>query len=566
MTNKKATADADRLKFDQLLLQLHEPVRPTEMLVVSDLGSEDRMSSLARYCALVPTASVSECLADSSWDLHIGGGLPTAISTFKEGRQETYYSRFGTENGIEPLVIDRNFHGARPDYVELNEEFRLFHNLWEDKSRGVFYRIADDGSEEIVVTIAGSRVEVRWRELREFLAVKEMHLALYFDAFEYSESTLTELGFDSPSSDEIKGPLSSFDLHIGPWNHFTDDNRKTMARLLGKRFLEPMDRSRVPFLGYREQPDFPEFVLSVDEDDNPIKFSCNPDLLANYFGANPNAPHYLTPVQFTKDVLEKYRHEPTKYQVSDSLLACHGLWSVRIDNHHDDRVMVFLGDLGRDLPASEWPHWLGKNKPRTHGLSEVYFRRSILGEFADSDHPEHRFKQEYRCLCETSFNKLGWEIYLPLDSNDRHYLDSIRVPANDEQKVFDDLILALTKVLVDSLNENQLKRNLPAGLEGTTGSISRLASILRTLDVDQAVVEGNVQMLRDLQKLRSTGSAHRKGTEYRKLAKTLGLESGDLSDYFRALLVRAAEFLTFLGKTIESGKFPSQQPSTDASE
>ncbi len=558
MTSMKATTETERLKFEHLLPQILRPFKPSEMLVVSERGPIDGMSTLARFCGLVPTVAVSECLNDWSWDLRVGDGSPTAISTFSEGSHETFYSRFGTENGMEPLVIDRSFHGAREGYVEINEEFRLFHNLWEDKRRGVFYRLSDDGSEEIAATIVGSKVEIRWRELREFLAVKDMHLALYFDAFEYSTSSLAELGLNSPYSDDIKEALSSFHLHVGTWDPFAGDNRKTIARLLGKRFLEPMDRSRVPFLGYREQPDFPEFVLSVDEDDNPIKFSCNPDLLANNFGANPNAPHYLAPVQFTKDVLEKYRHEPTKYQVSDSLLACHGLWSVRIDNHHDDRVMVFLGDLGRDLPASEWPHWLGKNKPRTHGLSEVYFRRSILGEFADSDHPEHRFKQEYRCLCETSFNKLGWEIYLPLDSNDRHYLDSIRVPANDEQKVFDDLILALTKVLVDSLNENQLKRNLPAGQEGTTGSISRLASILRTLDVDQAVVEGNVQMLRDLQKLRSTGSAHRKGTEYRKLAKTLGLESGDLSDYFRALLVRAADFLTFLGKTIESGKFPSQ--------
>jgi hypothetical protein len=28
------------------------------------------------------------------------------------------------------LVIERQFHGIRPNYNELSEEFRLFHNLY----------------------------------------------------------------------------------------------------------------------------------------------------------------------------------------------------------------------------------------------------------------------------------------------------------------------------------------------------------------------------------------------------------------------------------------------------
>jgi hypothetical protein len=35
---------------------------------------------------------------------------------------------------------------------------------------------------------------------------------------------------------------------------------------------------------------FPEFIIGEDEYGKPVMFTCDPDLLANYFGANPDAP------------------------------------------------------------------------------------------------------------------------------------------------------------------------------------------------------------------------------------------------------------------------------------
>ena len=36
----------------------------------------------------------------------------------------------------------------------------------------------------------------------------------------------------------------------------------------------------------------------IDENGKEIRHTCNPSCLSNYFGANPTAPHYLTPVYF----------------------------------------------------------------------------------------------------------------------------------------------------------------------------------------------------------------------------------------------------------------------------
>ena len=84
----------------------------------------------------------------------------------------------------------------------------------------------------------------------------------------------------------------------------------------------------------------------------------DPAKLSNYFGANPEAPHYLTPVFFKKEVLQRYLSHPDRYSVEDGYLRCQSLWGMAIDNHHKDYVSAYLGDLGRDLPEAEQNHWL----------------------------------------------------------------------------------------------------------------------------------------------------------------------------------------------------------------
>lgn len=62
------------------------------------------------------------------------------------------------------------------------------------------------------------------------------------------------------------------------------------------------------------------FIIGKSPDRENINFTCDPDKLANGFGANPDAPDYLTLVYFHRDVLGKYYLDPDKYIVQDSEL------------------------------------------------------------------------------------------------------------------------------------------------------------------------------------------------------------------------------------------------------
>lgn len=223
-----------------------------------------------------------------------------------------------------------------------------------------------------------------------------------------------------------------------------------------------------------------------------------------------------------------------------------------MDNFHDDRVVAWLGDLHRDLPYEEQLHWRSHNVPPSGGVSQTFFKQQILAEFADSDQTDHLFKEQYHTLSECCKKELGWQFLLPLAKNDAHFLETIRIPATDEQKEFDELILGLTKILVDSINEKKLIQLLPVSARREVkGSITRLETVFSLKGVTG--YDEHIKFLRNLQNLRSSSSAHRKGTNYLKIAAELQMDSQALRVVFNGILIKGTEFLKFLNDLISSG-------------
>jgi hypothetical protein len=135
------------------------------------------------------------------------------------------------------------------------------------------------------------------------------------------------------------------------------DGAKSNSILRGKLVL-PCPTDSVPDPFARKEEVYPEFIIRYDQKGKPFRHTCDQETLANYFGKNPDAPHYVTPVHFRREVLQKYYDNPQDFSVGDGVIQRLGFWHMRVDNDHPDRVIAFLGDLGRDLPESERHHWL----------------------------------------------------------------------------------------------------------------------------------------------------------------------------------------------------------------
>lgn len=218
-----------------------------------------------------------------------------------------------------------------------------------------------------------------------------------------------------------------------------------------------------------------------------------------------------------------------------------------MDNNHPKHIIVYLGDLGRDLSYQEQTYWKSFNIPPDGGISEVEFKRSFLAEFADPQQADLRFKAAYRHFCERWQKEQGWPLFKPLNEDDGHALAALRVPLTKDFSEFDAQLLYLTKLLVDSLNDAEIQKRV-TDLEPGARSIAKFEAFLKQSNVSG--YESHIKFLKNLYQLRSIGAGHRKGSDYRKKAAAFGIEEKELPEVFSDFLDNATMMLGFLEENL----------------
>lgn len=116
-----------------------------------------------------------------------------------------------------------------------------------------------------------------------------------------------------------------------------------------------------------------------------------------------------------------------------------------------------------------------------------------------------------------------WSLFLPLAFDDEHRFKTLHcLTQSNNPSDFEEQILSTTKILVDSLNEAELVKNIDennsnvqarlkelnaADKNAVKGGISKFELFLLSKGMD---LEESVSFLRNLQELRSSTTAHRK--------------------------------------------------------
>jgi hypothetical protein len=398
----------------------------------------------------------------------------------------------------------------------------LYYNLFEhiispDEKR--YYHIHESGDRELVASIEKSTARVQLRYLREYISARKCHFLIFFEGMRFSTKSLSEL--DIIKIDEnTYTPNHAYNHLIRNISDMPIRNDKTQSWLLGKCLIRPIKGFKPSMLGPMSEPDIYEsFIIGYDSDGKPKQFTSDEEKLANFFGKNPDAPNYLTPVYFSLDVLKKYYDDPSQYEVGDGSVGRKGFWSLRIDNSLSDYVIVFLGDLGK-LPHREQLYWKSHNILPQGGMSSTGYRRAFLGEWVDPEKPDLFFKARLTDFAKKWQNKYGWDLFLPLSEGDLHYLESLHIPTTaNNAKEFDEQLLAIVKITIDSLNEKKLEESCTSLKKGAK-SIDKLESFLKSKGYDLAEM---IQFLRNVQLLRSTTVAHRRSRS----------ENAKLNDYFK---------------------------------
>ena len=226
---------------------------------------------VAIVTVLIPENEARQFLSKEDWGIDPRMLRPGCT---KYGDGSVTYDRFGTNEGFEPLVIERDFHEIKPAAVEIQEEFRLFHNLYLDQKNRKFFKINKDGSEQEVVRLGVAQVSIRALEIRQFLAVKRMRLAVLFDIRRgYSESLEQ---FKAKAEYEA---VEGADFRYRRAVEKDASGKGCFVRMHGKKLILGFDVKDSGIWPFNEASDvraFPSFIVGADIRGKEVLLLCNP--------------------------------------------------------------------------------------------------------------------------------------------------------------------------------------------------------------------------------------------------------------------------------------------------
>lgn len=424
------------------------------------------------------------------------------------------YHRWGNDSRIEPLVYQQFFNNLVQTRYQVVEEFILLFNLYEDKQAGQFKSVDIQSDTAVVIKYSDEEISIRKHELRKFLALKKMTLFLQFEYFFFSQQSLAQHGFTRRDFMKVIEPRYQWVIDYQDGDDFAAIYWRSNARLLGKKAISGYAGYQEPdaFDSARGRREYVSFIVDVQENGQPKVHTSSLEELSDA----DRKRYTYSPVFFKSEVLEKYYKNPELYSVEDGVIIKKGSWTLEIDNDHAGHVAAYLTDLAK-LNFEEQCYWRSYNTIPVGGLSDVKFRRDFLVDPAvEPSASDLLFKKYFQELTEKFRARYGYDLFLPLRAGDLHFFKNIRRPLNEDSHEFDQIIICLSKSLNDSINIGELKKQFL----GVKFGINLLEQLLLR-DYGQS---WNIPAtLRAVQEFRSKGVAHRKGSDYQKLFKKLGV-------------------------------------------
>ena len=367
-------------------------------------------------------------------------------------------------------------------------------------------------------------IEIDTHHLKDYLAANNAYLIRYHDHRRWIRKDIREQIGETPLKYPIRDDTCIFELVL--YRPDSMDEYNSASTLLGKDVVFPYpkpDRRHISRIFGDNERKFEKFIIGRDEQGVINEVTCNRKELA--------PSRYLTKIFFSRPVLDKYIAD-SRYDVSERYVGCMNIWGIEISINEEDMVVVYLGDLGR-IPFEEQKHWKLYNKTPRGGMPEERIKRDFFNIVEEPEnYAIYVLRREFDSVQSKSSEKLGESLFKKLDEREVYLIEKLHLPTKQEWKEFDDQILALSKYTSDALNVKLLKKltGLSINKEGPNkGPVDLLERFLEQELVSSDIIEQIMEGFRVVQRLRSSGTAHRKDAEFDRILRKYDLS--ELSNY-----------------------------------
>lgn len=448
----------------------------------------------------------------------------------------------------EILIHEREYEDGDDNiYFDLLQDFIIFYNLKEyyrdEFNKSYKYYNINTAEWEDVAVISRNNVRIRYNFLFYYMSQKSKNLIIDFDYSRKTHFSLEELGIESKGNTNMKTENCIYTENI-------INESKVTGNLFGIFFIKFKDNFADP--KEKNKGKYEEFIIGIDECGNDRLFTCDKKEISKHDHENLEEDLYTKPIFFKKEVLRKYLENKEKYFVEDGYMGRNDrYWIIEIDNSTDDYIATPLSRLS-DLPHDEQLYWKSFNiNGENCKISITAFIRWYAGVYSEPVGKDLRFKRIFELFNNNWNKKFGWYLFKPLNENDLYNFDSILLLENNI-KQFDSCVLSLTKILVDSINEEEIEKVIKNSNTKIEKNIKGIGKLELFLDINNmSDYKSIIEVFRNLQAIRSTSIAHRKSNDnkgYEKALKYFNVDENNLNNGLKNIFSEFIEIFKKLEK------------------
>lgn len=483
----KGVESMDYLKFEDYI-SLYRDMNSNEWTTLFESFKStggDIKHDIFTFCALLDNDErfISEYLRDFEWGFSpdsFGRSFFEQISRNignGEFKDDIYFVTGNERDKFEYLVAYRSFNKKYAAQFEINPKLIWYNNLVK-----VGENYVDPYSDGVIIRTEKNKVEIQTRYLRDFLCAHNKICVITFDHRRFAllvnkiSNVQKSYSFDT-----------SYLLYAINTYNYSDYN--ALASIIGKSIIMPYKECQHSSLHYLiGNKEYQEFIYDVDiNTGKQMKFTCEEDKLSNYFGANPEAPHFLTAIFFNKSVLNKYKTDTANYVISDGLIRYLDEWNIPFTINKDDKVVVWLGDLGR-IPYIEQKHWSTENIPPQGEIEENFWKQQMESVFVDKILPEKWLFSLIDKVNEKFLRKYDVSIFNLLSEADNDIYSAFVTPVINSIEEYKEYLIQFCKITGESINKKSIQKfvngdKLKDEQGQPLGSIGQLGILFNELEI-----------------------------------------------------------------------------------
>jgi hypothetical protein len=422
---------------------------------LEDNNVDDLKSDIFGYSALIPNDNkfINEYLKDYEWGFStntFGKSYYEKVYSSNTEKEKLSFIAGDKKDRFEYIVAYRTFNEKYSTEVEINPKLIWYYNLVKRDNKYI-----DPITDDVKIKIEEKKILVLKSYLKDYLCASNKCCVICFDHRRFFK-TESKLKHSTQTFSQ-----QNYNIILSK-NCYDYSEYNGLSSILGKVIIRPYSKPKHrDYVYFTEVKKYENYIIGVDsETGDDIEFSCNEDDLANYFGKNPNAPHFLTPVYFERRVLDKYTNNPSNYTVGDGTLMFLDEWSLPFTINDDNKVVVWLGDLGR-IPHSEQKYWKLHNIKPQGGMEKKFFQRQMMSQFTDSITLEKKLFELKKDLNKLFVKKYGDEIFSELNETDQQIESAFSIPTNGSVTTYQTFLIQLCKITIESINNDLIETMVP---------------------------------------------------------------------------------------------------------